>query len=441
MCVDDGRDFVLVGNAGDEFVDDNRSLRVEARVRFVAEEVFGFEGNGTCDGDALLHTAGEFGGQFLVRPSQIDTCQAMLRAFDAIFVGFVGEHIEGEHDVLEHGERVEEGCALENHAHLSAQHDALLLGERDKVAAVVEDVAAGGREQPHDVLDEDGLSAARLPDDEVHLAVLEGGVDVLEDFLVVERLIKMLDFDHGVSGENLCEENVGKEHEDAAGDDGVGRGLAHLHGAAFDGVALVGRHAGDDEGIDYSLNHAAPEEPLVELVAEALVEFGHGGGAHETGGIGAHDAGKDAQGDEHGHDGQHAQNLGQDKVARGVDTHDVEGVNLLRDAHGAQFRRDVRPDLSCQNQAHDARRKLQQHDFARRIAHHHPRHPRTLDVQLDLQTDDGTDEERDDEHQADAVVAQLEHLGDVLLVEHTPTVGLHEHPTHQLDVASQMCKT
>ena len=39
MSVDDGGDVVLNGDIVDEVVDDNRSLRVESRVRLVAEEV------------------------------------------------------------------------------------------------------------------------------------------------------------------------------------------------------------------------------------------------------------------------------------------------------------------------------------------------------------------------------------------------------------------
>ena len=44
------------------------------------------------------------------------------------------------------------------------------------------------RKQTHEILHEHRLAGAALSDDEVGLAVLEDGVDVLEDFLVPERL-------------------------------------------------------------------------------------------------------------------------------------------------------------------------------------------------------------------------------------------------------------
>ncbi len=240
------------------------------------------------------------------------------------------------------------------------------------------------------------------------------------------------------SREHVGEENVGEQDEDAAGDDGIGARLAHFHAAAFDGVAFVGRDAGDDEGIDDGLNHAAPEEPLVELIAEALGQFWHGGGAEQGGGIGANDACRHTQRDEDGHDGHEARNLGQDEEVGRIDAHDVEGVNLLGDAHRADFGSDVGADLASQDEAHDARRELEEHDFAGGVAHHHAGHPGALDVQFDLEADDGSDEERDDEHDAYRIVAQLIHFSHILTEEHPPSVGLRKHSAHQQNITAQM---
>ena len=59
--------------------------------------------------------------------------------------------------------------------------------------------------------------------------------------------------------------------------------------------------------------------------------------SYKGSGIGSDDS--HARGEYHkdGHDGEHAQNLGQDKVARRVDAHDVQRVNLLCHTHGTQF--------------------------------------------------------------------------------------------------------
>ncbi len=173
----------------DEFVDDERGLRVEARVGFVAEQVFRVQGNGTGNGYALLHAARDFAGHLLFGSLQVDAVEAELGAADAVGLVLVGEHVEGEHHIFEHRHGVEEGCRLEDHAHLAAQHHPFALGHLDEVAAVVEYLSLGGLEQAHDVLHEHGLSAAALADDEVGLSILEGEVDVLEHVFVLEGLV------------------------------------------------------------------------------------------------------------------------------------------------------------------------------------------------------------------------------------------------------------
>ena len=107
--------------------------------------------------------------------------------------------------------------------------------------------------------------------------------------------------------------------------------------------------------------------------------------------------------DQQGHDGHHAENLGQNQVAGRVDTHDIQRVNLLCYTHSAYLRGNVRSYLAGEYQTHDAAGEFQQHDFTRCIAAHPTGHPRRLDVQLHLDADNGTDEERDKQHNADGV--------------------------------------
>ena len=188
--VDDGGHVELAGDAL------QGGLGIETRVGLVAEQVFGVEGDGAGNGYALLHTAGDLAGEFLVGSLQIDTVEAFLGAVYALAEVHRGEHVEGEHDVLEDGHRVEEGCTLEDHAHLAAHEHFFAFRHADKVAAIIEHLSAGGFEQPYEVLHEHGLARAALADDEIGLAVEEGGVDVFQHFLVVETFIEVLDFNH-----------------------------------------------------------------------------------------------------------------------------------------------------------------------------------------------------------------------------------------------------
>ena len=153
--------------------------------------------------------------------------------------------------------------------------------------------------------------------------------------------------------------------------------------------------------------------------------------------IGTDDTHARTEDDEERHDGDQSQNLRQDEVAGRVDTHDVEGINLLGNTHGAQLGGDVGPHLAGKDQTHDARRELQEHDFTSSVTRNPSRHPRTLDVQFHLDTDDRTDEERDEEHDADGVDTQLGHLLDILLKEHAHTLWTGERTPHQHQVFTE----
>ena len=213
----------------------------------------------------------------------------------------------------------------------------------------------------------------------------------------------------------MCEENVREEDEYAGADHGVGGGLSHLYRTALHGIAEEGGDAGDDEGEEEALDDAHPHEPRVEGVLQTQCQVvGREDMSHVGGGVGADDAHGRTEDDEEGHEGDQSHYLGQDEVAGGVDAHDVKGVDLLGDAHRTEFRGDVRPHLTGQYQAHDARGELQQHDFSGGVSRHPARHPGALDVQFHLDTDHGADEEGDEQYDADGVDAQLRHLLDVL---------------------------
>ena len=228
---------------------------------------------------------------------------------------------------------------------------------------------------------------------------------------------------------------VGEEDEHAARHHGVRRCLAHVDGAALHGVAEEGRHAGDDEGEDHGLDDAHPHVPLDEHVLQAILQVdGIHHVAEPAGAEGADDAREDAEHHQDGDHRHHGRNLGQDEEVGRVDAHDFQGVYLLRHAHRAQLGGDVGAYLARQDEAHDGRGELQQHDFPRHVAHRPARHPRALDVQLDLYRDDRADEERYQQHDADGVHAQLGHLRAVLAEEHVHPFGPCEGAPHQHDV-------
>ena len=79
--------------------------------------------------------------------------------------------------------------ALEYHAHLAAHAHLLVFVHRHEVAAIVKDMSKGRLQQSDDVLHEHRLAATALSDDEVGLAVLKLGVDVLKHLFVAKAFI------------------------------------------------------------------------------------------------------------------------------------------------------------------------------------------------------------------------------------------------------------
>ena len=75
MGIDDRRDAILLGDAGEELVDDERGLRVEAGVGLVAEEILRIHHDGAGDGDTLLHTSRNLAWKLASRSVEVDAVE------------------------------------------------------------------------------------------------------------------------------------------------------------------------------------------------------------------------------------------------------------------------------------------------------------------------------------------------------------------------------
>ena len=204
--------------------------------------------------------------------------------------------------------------------------------------------------------------------------------------------------------QNVCQEKVGEKNEHGTRDDGCSGCFTYFYASALDGVTTIGAYTTNYKCKEETLDDAVPYEPFGELVLEAVGEvFGVDDIGKPPRGVCADDAGSDAESDQKRNHGNQACNLGKDEEVGRVDSHDFEGINLLGYPHGANFGSDVRAYLAGQDETHDGRGELQQHDFAGGVSHNKSGHPRTFDVQLDLDGDDGSDEEGDEEHDADGV--------------------------------------
>ena len=176
-----------------------RRLRVEARVGFVAKQVFRLQGDGPRNGGTLHHTATDLRGIEVAGMTDLHSLEAAEGAALALAGRLAREHVEREEHILEHRHAVKQRRALKQHARLAAQVLQLRLVHRQQIAPVVEHAPALRLHQPDDTLHRHRLARAASSDDEVRLARLEDGADVVQDHAPVERLDQMFYFDHFVS--------------------------------------------------------------------------------------------------------------------------------------------------------------------------------------------------------------------------------------------------
>lgn len=188
--VDDGADIVFGGDLVDELVYDERRLGVETRVRLVAEQIFGVHRDGSCDGYAFLHTAGNLGWREVPRMIlDIDATEAEFRPIFHLFDRHIGEHLQRKHHVFQHAEGVEEGGTLEEHAHLAAKQTYLLLFHVRQVSTVIFDAPRVYLVQTDDGLHQDGLARTGLTDDHVALTIVHVGIDIVQNDVSVKTLM------------------------------------------------------------------------------------------------------------------------------------------------------------------------------------------------------------------------------------------------------------
>ncbi len=176
-------------------------LGIEVTRGLVGEEDGRGAGEGAGDGDALLLTAGELGGQVLGAVAHADLLEGLGHALLALAGGHAAVG-EGQLDVLIDREVADEVEGLENEADLAVA-DAGALGERQALdGAAVEDVGAVGRgvEEAEDGK-EGGLAATGRAGDGDILALADVHVDagqgVRLDLVGEEDLGHAVEFDQG----------------------------------------------------------------------------------------------------------------------------------------------------------------------------------------------------------------------------------------------------
>ena len=182
-------------------------FRVEVAQRFIHEEHLRAGCERAGDGDALLLTAGKFGGIAFFKLLDFEQREQLVHAFaNARLIPL--EHFQTESDVFIHRHMRPERVILEQEADVALvrrQVDALFGIENRR--AVDEDAAAGRRFQPGDHAQGGRFAAAGRAEQGDEAAILNLQIQILHGDKLVKALGDVLqnNFRHVVSLRCLCQ--------------------------------------------------------------------------------------------------------------------------------------------------------------------------------------------------------------------------------------------
>jgi len=140
--IDNGSHFKFLGNIVNQFINHNRSMRVQTGVRFIAKQIFRVQGNGTGNGRTLLHAARQLARHFMQRLAQTHSLQAEFHPVVNFGRHHIREHPQRESYIFSHIHRIEQGRTLKQHTNFLSCHFHLLLAILQNILAIVQNFSA-----------------------------------------------------------------------------------------------------------------------------------------------------------------------------------------------------------------------------------------------------------------------------------------------------------
>jgi len=163
--------------------------RVEVGERLVEQERLGLAHDRPADGDALALAAGELARLAVEIVGEVER-RGGLADLACDHVGLAARHLQREADVGAHAHVRIERVGLEHH-----RQPALGRANIADILAVDENPPRGQILEPGDQPQQRRLAAARRPDEDGELAVLDVEIDVIDDVHRAERLAHRLQLD------------------------------------------------------------------------------------------------------------------------------------------------------------------------------------------------------------------------------------------------------
>src|SRR5262249_19612468 len=168
---------------------------IEVGGRFVVEDQLRIDGEGARDGGTLTHAARDLGGGLALDTAQLHPLEGAAHRGRDLLRGRLPVLAEAQGHALRHGQRAEQGGALEDHGDAER-----LLARGDREVALERDAADGDRPrvrplEADDLSQQDRLSLAALAQDREQLAGVNLEIDAGEDLLGAVALVDAVEHD------------------------------------------------------------------------------------------------------------------------------------------------------------------------------------------------------------------------------------------------------
>lgn len=371
-----GGDVELLGQIAYEFINKYGRIWVQAGIGLVTKKIFRAEGQCAGYADTLLHTSGKFGRIFVVAADDVHLFQTKLRPFPFLRNRPVGEKVHRKHHVLDYRCEIEERTALEQDSDILMEQFAAVFIHSHKAVTVVEDIPFVRLEKADEILQEHGLAAAALAYYHIALPGAENGIDIVQDDLVSETFEKSFNLYHNSAPpsikHNLGDDKV--EHKDkyAGRHYGPRTALSHSQRPPAGKIALEGGYAADQEAEKRRLETAVNDIESVETVFDALDIGGRTDYSREI----HHYISADEPENETEHHKQRAEESGSDdfglnKESRGIYTHHIHCIYLLRNSHTSNLGCYVGAHLAGKDKGHHRGAEFKNEALADHIADIH----------------------------------------------------------------------
>ena len=122
MGIDDCRHIVFMGDFPDQVINNDRGQRIQSGVRLITKQKTGFQNNSSGNSNSFLHTPADLCRIGIIGSAQIYPAKTGQCPFVLFRLRHIGKQIQGEFDIFQHRQRIEQSPSLKNDSDLLPYH-------------------------------------------------------------------------------------------------------------------------------------------------------------------------------------------------------------------------------------------------------------------------------------------------------------------------------